>query len=71
MCELEHMHWVCGHEGDRIIKYCHFARNDPKHYCGGVQVRKREMWHQYECPSCASWRAFYQQQAQQAGQQGQ
>ncbi|OTA38245.1 hypothetical protein BTJ68_01557 [Hortaea werneckii EXF-2000] len=38
----EVIHFHCGHAGRRLIKHCHFARNDPNHQCFGAWSIKRE-----------------------------
>ncbi|RMZ35454.1 hypothetical protein D0859_00401 [Hortaea werneckii] len=42
MCQYEVIHFHCGHAGRRLIKHCHFARNDPNHQCFGAWSIKRE-----------------------------
>ncbi|SMQ46295.1 unnamed protein product [Zymoseptoria tritici ST99CH_3D7] len=42
MCQFEVIHFQCGHSGRRLIKHCHFARNDPNHQCFGAWSIKRE-----------------------------
>ncbi|KAK6337424.1 hypothetical protein TWF730_002824 [Orbilia blumenaviensis] len=55
MCRYEKLHFpTCGHFYNRIVKYCHFARNDPFHQCFGVQTQDRERVVETgaRCPSC-------------------
>lgn len=40
--QYEVIHFHCGHAGRRLIKHCHFARNDPNHQCFGAWSIKRE-----------------------------
>ncbi|KAI4846662.1 hypothetical protein E4T44_04936 [Aureobasidium sp. EXF-8845] len=42
MCQYENIHYGCGHAARRLIKHCHFARNDPNHQCFGAWSVKRE-----------------------------
>ncbi|KAF2188416.1 hypothetical protein K469DRAFT_493403, partial [Zopfia rhizophila CBS 207.26] len=56
MCHYELIHFIaCGHEDRRLIKHCHFARNDPNHQCFGAWSFKRE-WTQNEgeCDRCTN-----------------
>jgi hypothetical protein len=36
MCQYESVKFNCGHKTLRLIKHCHFARNDPMHNCFGA-----------------------------------
>ncbi|KAF2395528.1 hypothetical protein EJ06DRAFT_463857, partial [Trichodelitschia bisporula] len=36
MCQYEDIHYGCLHHKLRLIKHCHFARNDPHHACFGA-----------------------------------
>jgi hypothetical protein len=40
--QFEVIHFSCRHSGRRLIKHCHFARNDPNHQCFGAWSVKRE-----------------------------
>ncbi|KAF2202252.1 hypothetical protein GQ43DRAFT_392479 [Delitschia confertaspora ATCC 74209] len=54
MCQYENMIFPCGHDTRRLIKHCHFARNDPNHQCFGAWTYKR-IWERddtEECPLC-------------------
>ncbi|KAK3063496.1 hypothetical protein LTS18_015064 [Coniosporium uncinatum] len=53
MCSYEKVTYRCGHEKRRLIKYCHFARNDPGHQCFGAWSDKRA-WKQprEDCVDC-------------------
>ncbi|KAL2354040.1 hypothetical protein BJ546DRAFT_92182 [Cryomyces antarcticus] len=55
MCQYEAIHFKCSHTGRRLIKYCHFARNDQNHQCFGVWSIKRQ-WSQPQenCQTCIS-----------------
>lgn len=54
MCQFEVIHFSCGHSSRRLIKHCHFARNDPRHQCFGAWSVKREWTSRHEhCQSCA------------------
>ena len=53
MCQYESIHFSCGHVGRRLIKHCHFARNDPNHQCFGAWSIKREWTQPREnCAAC-------------------
>lgn len=53
MCQYENISYNCGHHKLRLIKHCHFARNDPEHACFGAWNIKREWSLPYEnCPDC-------------------
>ncbi|KAF2140022.1 uncharacterized protein K452DRAFT_231284 [Aplosporella prunicola CBS 121167] len=52
MCDWEKIHMACGHAITRRVKYCHFARNDPRHQCFGVQRIVREWRMNTPCPRC-------------------
>ncbi|KAK8231424.1 hypothetical protein HDK77DRAFT_485630 [Phyllosticta capitalensis] len=55
MCQYEAIHFNCGHVCRRLIKYCHFARNDPNHQCFGAWSIKREWRQPYEnCHACVA-----------------
>ncbi|KAF2866323.1 hypothetical protein BDV95DRAFT_505138 [Massariosphaeria phaeospora] len=58
MCYYEKVNYVaCGHEGKRLIQYCHFARNDPLHQCFGAWSYKRELYQRdMECENCTNQR---------------
>ncbi|THX02529.1 hypothetical protein D6D18_03983 [Aureobasidium pullulans] len=62
MCQYENIHYGCGHAVRRLIKHCHFARNDPNHQCFGAWSVKREWSNPTEyCRNCAYYarqRAF-------------
>ncbi|KAG9959816.1 hypothetical protein KCU61_g7163, partial [Aureobasidium melanogenum] len=62
MCQYENIHYGCGHTVRRLIKHCHFARNDPNHQCFGAWSVKREWSNPTEyCRNCAYYarqRAF-------------
>ncbi|KAF1919947.1 hypothetical protein BDU57DRAFT_441629 [Ampelomyces quisqualis] len=54
MCFYERITFtVCGHDEKRLIRHCHFARNDPGHQCFGAWRYDRE-WTQggSKCSSC-------------------
>lgn len=53
MCFYEKTTFLCGHVQRRLMKHCHFARNDPGHQCFGAWNDKRE-WNQLEvnCADC-------------------
>jgi len=55
MCSYEKVTYRCGHEKRRLIKYCHFARNDPGHQCFGAWSDKRA-WKQprEDCVDCCA-----------------
>ncbi|KAI4844927.1 hypothetical protein E4T44_05917 [Aureobasidium sp. EXF-8845] len=54
MCQYENIHYGCGHAARRLIKHCHFARNDPNHQCFGAWSVKREWSNPTEyCRNCA------------------
>ncbi|THW21456.1 hypothetical protein D6C77_02758 [Aureobasidium pullulans] len=54
MCQYENIHYGCGHAVRRLIKHCHFARNDPNHQCFGAWSVKREWSNPTEyCRNCA------------------
>ncbi|EGP82026.1 uncharacterized protein MYCGRDRAFT_106685 [Zymoseptoria tritici IPO323] len=40
--QFELIHPQCGHAIRRLVKHCHFARNDPKHQCSGAWSFRRE-----------------------------
>ncbi|KAM0722972.1 hypothetical protein Q7P37_001170 [Cladosporium fusiforme] len=40
--QLNSLQSCARHSGRRLIKHCHFARNDPKHQCFGAWSVKRE-----------------------------
>ncbi|KAF2486860.1 hypothetical protein BDY17DRAFT_321619 [Neohortaea acidophila] len=71
----EVIHFHCGHAGRRLIKHCHFARNDPEHMCSGSWSIKREWISANQvCAECAhqNWlRRVQMQQQQQVYQQRQ
>ena len=53
MCQYESISYNCGHDKLRLIKHCHFARNDPGHACFGAWSIKREWSLPYEnCSDC-------------------
>lgn len=55
MCQYEAIHYHCSHVGRRLIKHCHFARNDPNHQCFGAWSIKREWKQPFEnCPGCVA-----------------
>ncbi|EOD48215.1 hypothetical protein UCRNP2_4994 [Neofusicoccum parvum UCRNP2] len=55
MCQYEAIHYHCSHVGRRLIKHCHFARNDPNHQCFGAWSIKREWKQPFEnCPTCVA-----------------
>ncbi|KAF2492078.1 hypothetical protein BU16DRAFT_529450 [Lophium mytilinum] len=53
MCQYESINFSCGHSRPRLIKHCHFARNDPNHQCFGAWSIKREWTNPHEnCDIC-------------------
>ncbi|EMF16776.1 uncharacterized protein SEPMUDRAFT_137520 [Sphaerulina musiva SO2202] len=52
MCQYEVIHFECGHSGRRLIKHCHFARNDANHHCFSAWVVKREWRSLQVCQGC-------------------
>lgn len=54
MCGYEKITYIlCAHTRNRLVSYCHFARNDPFHQCWGVQTVKREKTvTSQRCPDC-------------------
>ncbi|KXL47419.1 hypothetical protein M433DRAFT_434063 [Acidomyces richmondensis BFW] len=63
--KYEVIHFNCGHAGRRLIKHCHFARNDPNHQCFGAWSIKREWISANQvCQACCQQEAI--RRAQQA-----
>jgi hypothetical protein len=70
--KFEVIHFSCRHSGRRLIKHCHFARNDPNHQCFGAWSVKREWINANQvCHACGQQgvvRRTTEQQQQQPGQ---
>ncbi|KAF2198059.1 hypothetical protein GQ43DRAFT_443707 [Delitschia confertaspora ATCC 74209] len=63
MCDFELILFPCAHRTTRLIRYCHFARNDPEHKhrkfkkgSKGMMVQKRLLVKEScrDCPKCES-----------------
>ncbi|KAH7360892.1 hypothetical protein BKA65DRAFT_194670 [Rhexocercosporidium sp. MPI-PUGE-AT-0058] len=52
MCDYEKFTFNCGHSAEKLLSYCHFARNDIYHQCFGVKVTKNIWSRNYLCPPC-------------------
>jgi hypothetical protein len=53
MCSYEENTYACGHVLKRLVKHCHFARNDPAHSCFGAwTISKYNNLPTENCPDC-------------------
>ncbi|KAL2353093.1 hypothetical protein BJ546DRAFT_127192 [Cryomyces antarcticus] len=69
MCQYEAITFRCGHTMRRLIKYCHYARNDPNHEClGAWSVARSFTMPNDDCPPCVSARVDAGQGGHQARQ---
>ena len=52
MCDYHLITYTCGHHEYRLIRHCHFARNDPNHQCFGVKTRRVHTPQRIRCYYC-------------------
>ncbi|KAF2416324.1 hypothetical protein EJ08DRAFT_709288 [Tothia fuscella] len=53
MCQYEQLNFRCAYSCRRLHKHCHFARNDPDHFCfGPYSINSTFDVPEADCPWC-------------------
>jgi hypothetical protein len=52
MCDYEEHQFQCGCSTHKLVSYCHTARVNPDHYCGGVKRIVAHHMQRWPCDRC-------------------